>query len=159
MEKVLGREAVLGVLGIKPQTLYAYVSRGLLNASPDPDDPRRSLYSAEDVAMLANRRKRGRSRTAVATGSIAWGDPVLETAISTVAHGRLIYRGEDAAELANAATFEQVASLLIGQPVHDGAEAVVLLTGCGGDEGEEGGDGEGEELHFDGLCWGFDLKS
>ena len=120
MEKWLSREAALDALGIKPQSLYAYVSRGLLSASPDPVDPRRSLYAAEDVAALANRRKRGRSRTAVATGSIAWGDPVLETAISTVTHGRLLYRGEDAAERASSATFEEVASLLIGQPVHYG---------------------------------------
>ena len=123
MEKWLSSEAALGMLCIKPQTLYAYVSRGLLSASPDPADPRRSLYLADDVAALAGRRKRARSRSAVASGSIAWGDPVLETAISTVVHGRLLYRGEDAAELATRATFEEVASLLIGQPVYYGAGA------------------------------------
>jgi len=122
VDRWLNRDAALDALGIRPQTLYAYVSRGLLGASPDPDDPRRSLYSAEDVAALANRRKRARSRSAVATGSIAWGDPVLETAISTVARGRLLYRGEDAAELARHATFEQAASLLIGQAVRADAE-------------------------------------
>jgi len=121
VEKWVGRDAALSALGVKPQTLYAYVSRGLLSASPDPDDPRRSLYLADDVAALANRRKRGRSRSAVAAGSIAWGDPVLETAISTVSHGRLLYRGEDAAQLAPEAAFEEVASLLIGQPVQYGA--------------------------------------
>ena len=39
------REPTLALLGVKSQTLYAYVSRKLIAARPDPDDPRRSLYS------------------------------------------------------------------------------------------------------------------
>ena len=39
-------------LGVKRETLYAYVSRGRIAARPDPDDPRRSLYSAEDVERI-----------------------------------------------------------------------------------------------------------
>ncbi|HYD45848.1 MAG TPA: citrate synthase, partial [Phenylobacterium sp.] len=33
-------------LGVRPQTLYAYASRGRVQVRPDPDDPRRSLYRA-----------------------------------------------------------------------------------------------------------------
>jgi citrate synthase len=108
------RDAVLERLGIRAQSLYAYVSRGRIAASPDPADPRRSLYSAEDVAALASRRGRGRTRSAVASGTISWGEPVLETTISTVAHGRLCYRGCDSVELAANAGLEEAAEILLG---------------------------------------------
>ncbi|MBF0664211.1 MAG: hypothetical protein IR159_01475, partial [Brevundimonas sp.] len=38
----IGRGEALARLGVKAQTLYAYVSRGRIAARPDPDDPRRS---------------------------------------------------------------------------------------------------------------------
>ena len=41
------------LLGVRPQTVYAYVSRGKLEVMPDPADARRSLYRAEDVAGLS----------------------------------------------------------------------------------------------------------
>src|SRR5687768_9791569 len=109
----IGREAALEALGVQAQTLYAYVSRGRIAAVGDPADPRRSLYNADDVAALRDRQRAGRRRDAVAAGAIAWGEPVLETAISTVAHGRLLYRGRDAVRLAETASFESVAALLI----------------------------------------------
>ena len=102
----------MALLGIRPQTLYAYVTRRRIGAKADPDDPRRSLYRAADVKALAQRRKRGRAVEAVAAGTIAWGDPILPTAIATVAQERLFYRGRDAAELAANATLEEVAALL-----------------------------------------------
>ena len=37
-------------LGVRPQTLYAYVSRGRVQVRPDPGDPRRSLYRSADIA-------------------------------------------------------------------------------------------------------------
>jgi citrate synthase len=52
--------AVQDRLGLKAQTLYAYVSRGLLTARPDPGDSRRSLYRAREVDALAERRRRSR---------------------------------------------------------------------------------------------------
>jgi len=51
------RTAALERLGIKPQTLYAYVSRGLVASKPDTDDPRASLYSATDITALVKRRR------------------------------------------------------------------------------------------------------
>ncbi|KKB85634.1 citrate synthase [Devosia limi DSM 17137] len=105
-------EAALARLGTKPQTLYANVSRGRIAAKPDPADPRRSLYSSEDVERLAARQRGRRKAETVAAQSIAWGDPVLNTAISTVIDGRLFYRGEDAAALSRHADLETVAALL-----------------------------------------------
>jgi len=102
-------------LNVKAQTLYASVSRGRIRAKPDPADPRRSLYSRDDIDRLA-RRSVGRPRAdAVAAEAISWGDPVLPSAISTVARGRLWYRGEDAVALAQRATLEETAELLWGR--------------------------------------------
>jgi citrate synthase len=107
-------EAACGRLGVRQQTLYAYVSRGRLEARADPGDPRRSLYRAADVEALAQRRSRSRKVADVAAGAIAWGEPVMESAITTVAAGRLFYRGRDAIALAEGETLESVARLLRG---------------------------------------------
>lgn len=101
-------------LGVKPQTLYAYVSRGRIRAEADAGDPRRGRYAASDVALLATRKARGRKASEVAADAIAWGEPVLQSAITTVSDGRLYYRGEDAAVLAETETFEGVARRLRG---------------------------------------------
>lgn len=101
-------------LGVRPQTLYAYVSRGRVQVRADPQDPRRSLYRAADIASLADRKTRSRKVSDVATGAIAWGEPVLSSAITTVSGGRLFYRGRDAVELAETETLEAVARLLRG---------------------------------------------
>ena len=108
----LEREAALHKLGVKAQTLYAYVSRGQVTAQTHPDDPRASLYSEADIDALVKRRRRGRSRSEIASAAIAWGDPVMETEITTVRNGRLIYRGRDAVKLAEQATLEDIAALL-----------------------------------------------
>ena len=114
MSEWLAAADVLDRLELKPQTLYAYVSRGLLAARPDPVDSRRSLYRAEDVAALAARRSRSRRRSEVAAGAMTWGEPVLSSAISTVRHGRPWYRGRDVLLLAETETLESVARLLRG---------------------------------------------
>ena len=101
-------------LGVRPQTLYAYVSRGRVQVRADPVDPRRSLYCAADVDALTARKSRSRKLSEVAAGAIAWGEPVLSSAITTVSGGRLFYRGRDAIQLAETETLESVARLLRG---------------------------------------------
>ena len=113
-------------LNVKPQTLYANVSRGRIGAKPDPAEPRRSLYNSDDVDRLA-RRTVGRPRAeAVAVEAINWGEPVLRSALSTVSDGRLYYRGQDAVELAERASLEDIAELLWGGflPLASSASAV-----------------------------------
>lgn len=108
----LSASEALRRLNVKPQTLYANVSRGRIRAKADPTDPRRSLYSRDDIDRLA-RRTTGRPRSeTVAAEAISWGDPVLPSAISTIAGGRLWYRGQDAVVLAETASLEDVAELL-----------------------------------------------
>ena len=101
-------------LGVRPQTLYAYASRGRVQVRQDPCDPRRSLYRSADIAALAQRKSRSRKVADVAIGAIAWGEPVLASEITTVAGGRLFYRGRDAIRLAETETLESVARLLRG---------------------------------------------
>ena len=104
----------LAALRVKPQTLYASVSRGRIAARPDPKDPRRSLYNAGDVKKLAAKPRGAPRGQTVATQSLAWGEPVLSTGISTVESGRLVYRGADAAGLAQEGGLEEAAALLWG---------------------------------------------
>ncbi|MEZ2333377.1 citrate/2-methylcitrate synthase [Mesorhizobium sp. RCC_202] len=112
MTEWLTREEALARLNVRPQTLYAYVSRGRIGMQPDQADPRRSQYRADDIAALATRRARGRSPQAIAESAIAWGEPAITTPISTVLHGRLVYRGQDAVALSATATLEETAGLL-----------------------------------------------
>lgn len=110
----ISAEAARDRLKVRPQTLYAYVSRGRVTVRPDPDDPRRSLYRAADIAVLTDRKSRSRKISDVAAGAINWGEPVLASAITTVSGGRLYYRGRDAIRLADTETLEAVARLLRG---------------------------------------------
>lgn len=111
----ISRSEVLERLAVKPQTLYAYVSRGRIAARPDPRDPRRSLYAAEDVLRLADRSAAGGLRPSPLVGGLASrGEATVDSSISTVRSGRLFYRGRDAVALAETATVEQAARLLWG---------------------------------------------
>ena len=110
----LKAEEALRRLGSKPQSLYASVSRGRIRARPDPADSRRSLYHEEDVDRLAQRARGRRSSASVAAQAISWGEPVLSSGVSTISAGRLVYRGRDAAVLAETAPLEEVATLLWG---------------------------------------------
>ncbi len=112
-------EDAMAALGVRAQTLYAYVSRGRITAQTDAADPRRSRYSAADVAALADRKRRGRKASDVAQNAIAWGEPVLASAITTVARGCLYYRGRDAVGLSQSESFESVARLLRDQSAPD----------------------------------------
>lgn len=118
-EDWLSADQAMAQLGVRAQTLYAYVSRGHIAAAADPADPRRSRYRAADIAELAARKGRGRKAADVAEGAIAWGEPVLTSAITTVSGGALYYRGQDAAGLAETESLEAVARLLRGG--HGGA--------------------------------------
>ena len=108
----LTREEALKILKVRTQTLYAYVSRGRIGMRPDPDDPRRSQYRAADIGGLTKRRERGKRPAAIAASTIAWGEPIIATTISTIRNGRLYYRGRDVADLAQNTTLEEAAALL-----------------------------------------------
>ncbi|MEP7004510.1 MAG: citrate synthase [Sphingomonas bacterium] len=116
MQEWLSREEALATLEVRPQTLYAYVSRGLIERRAGADDPRRSEYRGDDILALTKRRARGRRTASIAASAMAWGEPVIPTRISTVARGQLIFRGQRAVALAQIATLEEIAGLLWEQP-------------------------------------------
>lgn len=116
------------LLSVQAQTLYAYTSRSLIRVIADPSDARRSLYRRIDVQELAARRGRSRKLADIAAAAIAWGEPVLESAITTVRDGRCYYRGFDAVTLSDTATLESVAGLLIGSELTKSRAAEPSLT-------------------------------
>jgi citrate synthase len=95
-------------LGIKRDTLYAYVSRGLLRSQPIPGSRERG-YRTEEVERL--RAGRGLSRPTRSEPFV----PVIDSAICLIEGGRLYYRGHDAIRLAETTTLEDIAGLLWGQ--------------------------------------------
>jgi citrate synthase len=103
----LGAVEAAEYLGVSRQTLYAYVSRGLLVSEPSEGRERRyPLWALDEL-----RARRAERREPAAAG-LRWGTPVLESALTLIDRGRLYYRGRDAVELSRTATFEEVAALL-----------------------------------------------
>lgn len=100
------------LLGVQQQTVYAYASRGKVEAMTDPGDSRKSLYRAEDVQQLARRKQAGRKRETLVTQALSGVEPSIPTALSTFHRGRLLFRGQDAVELARSASLEDLAGLL-----------------------------------------------
>jgi len=128
----------LQVLGVRPQTLYANVSRRKIRAKPDPKDTRRSLYHEADVRKMARQHGGQRKSAAVAAGTIEWGDPILSSGVSTVVAGRLYYRGQDAAALSDEKSFAEVAHLLWGAQRGAGLPVAGLATAGAGSKAGNG---------------------
>ncbi len=100
------------LLGIKPATLYAYVSRGLVRRVGS-SRAAGFAYLREDLDRLVLRRKARAGHAAVAVDALHWGEPVLDSAITRIDDRGPRYRGRLAVDLvAEGASFEQVAELL-----------------------------------------------
>jgi len=97
-------------LGVKPATLYAYVSRGLLRSTGQPGSRERRYY-AQDVERL-KRLPGNRRRPRPPIASFDARTPIMDSAICLFESGRLYYRGVDAAELAERSSLEETARLL-----------------------------------------------
>lgn len=87
-------------MGVKPETLYAYVSRGLIDRHRDPGGV--STYAPQDVERLARSSRRTRSLPPV----------VFPSSLTLIDGGRFSYRGIDAVEASTDHRFEQVAEWL-----------------------------------------------
>ncbi|MFM2421263.1 MAG: hypothetical protein RL385_5986 [Pseudomonadota bacterium] len=90
-------------LGIKPATLYAYVSRGVLTRVA-ASDGQRSLFRKGEVEALA---LRGRPRASQGADQVC-----IPTAITELEPSALRFRGHDAVTLSQHYGFESVAELL-----------------------------------------------
>ncbi len=90
-------------LGVKVTTLYAYVSRGLIDSHPSAAG-RRSQFDVDDVERLARRSRQGRS---VATRMVT-----ITTGITQLTDQGPVYRGRRATDLATELAYEAVADWL-----------------------------------------------
>ena len=104
MDRMLTTEEAARRLGVKVPTLYAYVSRGLLESHPDPAR-RGSLFDLDEIEGLAARSRGGR-QTATRLATITTAVTQLDQKLGP------IYRGRAATELALTSSFEEVAELL-----------------------------------------------
>lgn len=91
-------------LGVKPETVYAYVSRGQLSSSRAPGG-RGSTFDAAEIDALAR-------RTGRRTPAPAPGDLVFRTGITLIEDDRYYFRGVDATELARRYAYEEVGEWL-----------------------------------------------
>jgi citrate synthase len=102
--RLLSTSEVARRLGVKRETVYAYVSRGLLERH-GASGHRESLFDPDVVERLAVRARRSDRSGAL--------EVVIETQLTALdPDGRLFFRGRDAVELARFRSFEAVAGLL-----------------------------------------------
>ena len=93
-------------LGIKLDTLYAYVSRGRLRSVAVPGT-RQRRYRVEDIEALQG--SAGGSLRAAEAEALT---PVIASSICLIENGRPYYRGRDAVALSDTESLESVAQLL-----------------------------------------------
>lgn len=109
----LTREEAIDILGIKPATLYAYVSRGLLRRTRDRG-ARRSMYLKEDIERLRARHTGPTTPAETAAAALRWGEPIVNTSICYIKTDGPYYRNRSARDLAaSGASFEAVLHLLL----------------------------------------------
>ena len=100
------------VLGVKLETLYAYVSRGLIRSERIAAG-RRRRYRRADVLRLRQRAEvRSDPSTAARQAFERSAAPILDSALTLITEQELFYRGQPVSRLARTHTFEQVVALL-----------------------------------------------
>jgi citrate synthase len=110
VELMTARQAA-GELGVKPQTLYAYVSRGWIRRVAG--EGRSGRYLRADVQRLKARHDARAGHGPVAAAALRWGEPVLESALTRIDAAGPHYRGHSALALAKQdVPYESVAELL-----------------------------------------------
>ncbi|MFF0161051.1 citrate synthase [Streptomyces sp. NPDC005263] len=103
------------LLGVKPETVYAYVSRGQLSSRRVPGG-RGSTFDAKEVEGLARRNRRESSATSGTGGELS-----VRTRITLIDTDRYYFRGVDATELAARHSYEEVAEWLWTGQLRPGA--------------------------------------
>ncbi|GAA5207930.1 citrate/2-methylcitrate synthase [Microbacterium kyungheense] len=114
-------------LGVKPESLYAYVSRGLLSRERDASG---SSFDPLEVEAFALRRRRVTPRPVEPSGG---GMPlmVLDTSLAHLEDDELFYRERSAARLARDSTFDDVVRWLWDAPVLRGPDEAALALARG----------------------------
>lgn len=112
MSTYLSADEAADELGVTKNTLYAYVSRGLIRSEPGDSSRRTRRYRAEDVQRLKRKKKLKQDPTTAARTALDWGLPVTESRLTLIDDGRFYYRGQDACHLAQSHDLEEVAPLV-----------------------------------------------
>ncbi|GAA3294943.1 citrate/2-methylcitrate synthase [Streptomyces cinereospinus] len=105
-ERRLSTKEAAELLGVKAETVYAYVSRGQLSSHRAPGG-RGSTFDAREVEALA-RRNRRESAGSAAPGA----DLAVRTRITLIDEDRYYFRGVDATDLAARHSYEEIAEWL-----------------------------------------------
>ncbi|CAN5759077.1 citrate synthase family protein [soil metagenome] len=106
------REEALKLLGVKLQSFYTYVSRGMIRTLEQPGK-KRKLYLRDDVARLGAKSQAKTSSGAKAANAMRFGDPVIQTFICAITPRGPVYRNRLATDLASSGiSFESVSELL-----------------------------------------------
>ncbi|HET9929180.1 MAG TPA: citrate synthase [Polyangiaceae bacterium] len=106
----LGAKEASALLGVRRETLYAYASRGLVRVRRVGSA---RVYARADLEALRARSQARRGHAAVAAGALRFGEPVLDTRVSSIGADGPRYRGRSAVELAQQdVSAERVAELL-----------------------------------------------
>ena len=111
-------------LGVRPATLYSYVSRGLVRSHRLPGR-RGSWFDPRQIDRLAGGRRRAERNAPGEPGPSV----TVATALTHIGADSLSYRGFDAVTLSGTATFESVARLLwTGTLGHEPFEAPAAIV-------------------------------
>ncbi|MER5468441.1 citrate synthase family protein [Streptomyces sp. NPDC002685] len=94
------------LLGVKPETVYAYVSRGQLSSRREPGG-RGSTFDTKEVEALARRNRREGGGSPSVGGELS-----VRTRITLIDKDRYYFRGVDATELAARYSYEEIAEWL-----------------------------------------------
>ncbi|MBK3563808.1 citrate synthase [Streptomyces sp. MBT62] len=105
-ERRLSTKETAELLGVKPETVYAYVSRGQLGSRREPGG-RGSTFDAKEVEALARRNRRESNGSSGSGGELS-----VRTRITLIEKDRYFFRGVDATELAARHSYEEIAEWL-----------------------------------------------
>ncbi|MGQ4431077.1 citrate/2-methylcitrate synthase [Streptomyces sp. SAS_260] len=113
-ERRLSTKETAELLGVKPDTVYAYVSRGQLSSRREPGG-RGSTFDAKEVEALARRNRREGSGSSGSGGELS-----VRTRITLIEKDRYYFRGVDATELAARHSYEEIAEWLWTEELRPG---------------------------------------
>ena len=116
VERRLTTKEAAELLGVKPETVYAYVSRGQLSSRRVPGG-RGSTFDATEVEALARRNRRESSGSSTSGGEFS-----VRTRITLIETDRYYFRGVDAVELATRHSYEEIAEWLWTGRLRPGVE-------------------------------------
>ncbi|WP_328751051.1 citrate synthase [Streptomyces sp. NBC_00285] len=105
-ERRLSTRQAAELLGVKAETVYAYVSRGQLSSRRVPGG-RGSTFNAKEVEALSRRNRRESGGSPSSGGELS-----VRTRITLIDQDRYYFRGVDATELAARHSYEEIAEWL-----------------------------------------------